>query len=109
MYYSPLPPPSCAGRSFKTVESLALAPTWNAHTFSIQFVGEILPSATAFFGGNWRVQLDNATAHRSQAVQHALLQNSMPEVFFQPACLPDVNPTENVCALMRRRVVARAS
>ena len=71
------------------------------------FVAEILPSVTAFFVRNWRLQLDNTTAHRSQAAQHALLQNAVPEVFFQPACLPDMNPIENGWALMKRRVVAR--
>ena len=81
---------------FGTVGFLEFAPTWNAHTLSTQFVAEILPSATAFFGGNWRVQLDNTTAHNSQAAQHALLQNGVPEVFFQSACSPDMNPIENV-------------
>ena len=94
---------------FGTVGFLAFAPTWNAHTFSTQFVAEISPSSTAFFGGNWRLQLDNATAHRSQAAQHAILQNGVPEVFFQPACSPDMNPIENVWALMKRRVVAHGA
>ena len=98
-----------AGRSFGAVELLPFAPTWNAHTFSTQFIAEILPSATAFFGGNWHVQLDNATAHRSQATQQALLQNGVPDVFFQPVRSLDMNPTENICALMKRRVVARGA
>ena len=81
---------------FGTVGFLAFAPTWHAHTISTQFVAEILPSATAFFGGNWHLQLDNAIAHRSQAAQHALLQNGVPEVFFWSACSPDMNPIESV-------------
>ena len=73
------------------------------------FKAEILPSSTAFILRNWRLQLDNTTAHRSQAAQHALLKNGVSEIF--PACVLawHVSNREPL-ALMTRRVVAhRAS
>ena len=94
---------------FGTVGFLVFAPTWNSHTFSTQFAAEILPSATAFFGGNWHLQLDNATTHRSPAAElsmpfcrMACLKSSSS----LRACLTIKKPIKNIGALMKQRVVA---
>ena len=67
----------------------------------------ILPMADAWFGeGNFRVQLDNATAPTANAtVQFA--QAAGVDLLFQSANSPDLQPIENVWGLLKNNISRR--
>jgi len=88
---------------FGTVGFLSFAPTWNANTFSAAVIGDVVPSANAMFNNNWMLQLDNAPCHRSNVAQTNLLGNGVPAILFQPPSSPEVNPIENIWALLKRK------
>eukprot|EP00117_Sycon_ciliatum_P034615 scpid12702/ scgid26386/ Transposable element Tcb1 transposase; Transposable element Barney transposase len=66
---------------------------------------DIVPSGIGFFANDWSLQLDNATSHTSAQAQQDLLDSGVPNILFQPPCSPDMNPIENVWALLKKRII----
>ena len=89
-----------------TVGALAFADAWNAESFCEAIEENVIQNADAFFGqDNWSLQLDNATAHTAARAQDRLLQAGVPSLSFQPPSSPDLNPIENVWALLKTRII----
>ncbi|XP_065195344.1 uncharacterized protein LOC135826671 [Sycon ciliatum] len=84
---------------------LSFAATWNAATFAQGMAANIAPSGIGFFANDWSLQLDNATSHTSAQAQQDLLDSGVPNILFQPPCSPDMNPVENVWALLKKRII----
>ena len=74
-------------------------------TFAEAVMTDIAPAGNMFFDGDWQLQLDNATCHRSVEAQHFLLENGVPSIMFQPPSSPDLNPIENVWVVLKRNIV----
>ena len=62
--------------------------------------------ANQFPQGRWKLQQDNAPAHRSVVVQGFLHENNV-DVMAWPSRSPDLNPIENVWDFIGRRCQAR--
>ena len=89
-----------------TVGDIVFAPSWTADSFATKFVEGILGWAQVWYGADWRLQLDNATAHTAHNTAAILHHNGVPEILFQPAHSPDLNPIENVWAIMKKDLEA---
>ncbi|MEM7375765.1 MAG: transposase [Bacteroidota bacterium] len=90
---------------FGPVAHLSFVPTWNAGTFANAVEENVIQNAAEMFGGNWCLQLDNATPHRAAQAQQQLLNNEVPAI--QPASLSDLNPIENAWVLLKRKMALR--
>jgi len=66
----------------------------------------LIPDAKIQFGRRWRLQMDNDPKHKSRVVQD-FLSRETPEVIDWPSNSLDVNPVENLWAIIKRRIEKR--
>ena len=66
----------------------------------------LIPNAKNQFGRRWRLQMDNDPKHRSRVAQD-FLSRETPEVIDWPSNSLDVNPVENLWAIIERRIEKR--
>ena len=66
----------------------------------------VLPLANVFKGQTWFFQQDNAPVHTSKLVKN-FMESKKLKVIQWPSKSPDLNPIENVWAIMKRRVADR--
>eukprot|EP00117_Sycon_ciliatum_P047943 scpid95366/ scgid1883/ len=67
------------------VGDAVFAERWNAGTVCDAMAEEVVPAAFALFGNDFRIQMDNATAHTALQTREYLLANGVPELLFQPS------------------------
>lgn len=66
----------------------------------------LLPWARAYFRDNFRLQHDNAPAHRARLVENFLQQEQV-QLMYQPPYSPDLNPIENLWDSLQRGINSR--